>query len=98
MGLAALGMWVGLISTCPWPFLLLIFICFLLHLVKNWLLSNTGSGKHPDEEGTVMLKNFGITIATFCEVSANVGWASLGAMLGSIPKAASEVNHYYSTP
>ncbi len=45
-----------------------------------------------------MLKNFGITIATFCEVSANVGWASLGAMLGSIPKAASEVNHYYSTP
>ncbi|WP_172416203.1 hypothetical protein [Vreelandella aquamarina] len=83
----------GLIATYPWLFLLLIFLCLLLHLGKNWLLSNTGSGKHPDEEGTVMLKNFGITIATFCEVSANVGWASLGAMLGSIPKAAPEVNH-----
>lgn len=90
-------MWLGLSTAfCPWLIPLLIFLCFVFHLVKNRLLNNNNSGKYPDEEGIFMHKYTNIAIASFCEVLANVGWASLSVMLGSIPKAASSTIHYHS--
>lgn len=91
-------MWLDLSAALfPWLILLLIFLCFVCHLVKNWLLNNNNSGKSPDEEGIDMdlEKDTNTVIASICEVSANVGWASLSAMLGSIPKSAPSFIQYH---